>query len=529
MAKIYLTAACVLLCWDSAAWAAKTVTINKQQITVDKPAAKASEAALHMKKVFLFPSVDDISGVLAPKLDEKLVQVFRSNTRFDLIRDPAVVRALSPDENAYAKVAQDQTVHREAAKVTRADTTVLLRTRNVGTNTEMTLEFRDADGEPLYMESGSVPGYSSMEARWGLIEKLFNTVVKKIPFEGTVTGRTANTITIDLGFRSLKQGEDLEIARIVSVQRHPLLRTIVGVDYVRVGRARVTTVDKVLSFAEVVEEFPGEFVASGNKVLAARKQSVLSEPAETEAPEKTKEKPEARKDDQPKFEDEKLLGDFDRPKARYGHVGLNINYGSLSHSQTSGGTNSEISGSGLGVNLDGELWVTRHWIAKLYYGMQSASMTGTGVTAPLSSTWKRIEFFGGYRFFPNGDQGLAITGALGYQVMDFDIPLSGTIGGRRFVGPALKAEVSLQFQERQKLMTSLSFQPFSSVTEKAASLGTPDSGNVVSFDLGWGYALADNIWAKLGIQFDSASSSYPAGATTSEKRFAIGPGIQYSF
>ncbi len=528
MVRYFFTAAALLLVANSAL-AAKTVTINKKQISVESKSLSAEES-LRLKKIFLFPTVDDVSGVLSPKLDEKMVQVFRANTRFDLIRDPAVIKALSPDEAAYAKVAQDKTVHKEAAKVTGADTTALLRTRNIGTVTEMTLEFRDADGELLYLETGSVPGYSSMDARWALIDKLFEAVIKKIPFEGSVSGRTANTLTVDLGFKSVKQGEDIEVARIVSLQRHPLLKTIVGLDYVRVGRAKIGTVDKVLSFAEVAEEFPGEFISAGNKVLAVKKVTHSEEPP-IEKPAKNSETRSEKKDDQPKFEEERILGDFDRPKARYGYAAANLAYGSVSHTQTVSGVSSELSGSGLGVGLEGELWITRHWIAKGSYSAQSASMTGSGL-GPLDASVKRAEFFAGYRFFPSGiNEGLDITGALGYQLMDFSIPTvsASAIGGRRYAGIAFRADVNLQFQEKQKIYMGLSFQPFSSVTETVSTLGTASSATVVGFGLGWAYALSETIWARVGLQFDSANSSYPSSSTSSDKKFAIGPGLQYSF
>jgi hypothetical protein len=89
--------------------------------------------------------------------------------------------------------------------------------------------------------------------------------------------------------------------------------------------------------------------------------------------------------------------------------------------------------------------------------------------------------------------------------------------------------VNLQFQEKQKIYMGLSFQPFSSVTETVSTLGTASSATVVGFGLGWAYALSETIWARVGLRFDSANSSYPSSSTSSDKKFAIGPGLQYSF
>ena len=519
------------LLFTQAASAEMVIINGKPYESGSAKAAPATEDPLKVKKIFLFPSLDDLSGVLSPKLDEMLSQVFSRNPRFDLVRDPQVLRALSPDDAAYAKAATNATVHREAAKVTGADTTVLLRTRNVGNETEMVLEFRDARGDLLFSETGTVPSYSSMEARGNLIEKLFKAVLNKIPFEGTVTGRTASTLTLDLGSDSVRNGDEVDIARVVSVQRHPLLRTIVGTDYVKIGRARITTSDRALSFAEITEENPGEIIKPGTKVLFSHNTVVRRAEPVGEAPMRPRQPERAdRRRERDPLED-RLEGEFDRRKARYGQVGLNLQYGSLTHSETSSGAVTELSGGGFGGNIDGELWVTREWIANAYYGFHNASLSGSGLTAGDTS-WKKFEFSGGYRFFLDDlSKGAELTPAIGYQSQKFAVPTpAGTnVGGKSYNGIVLKLDGSLPFLPNQKLTGGFGFQPFAAFSDEGASIGSPDGGNVVSFNLAWNYRFADSFWAKLGMQFETANGNYSNSNSASDKRFAIGPGIYYSF
>lgn len=519
--------------------AAAETKINK--VTYGSPAGKVVETGaqlspeqiLRLKKIFLFPAIDDLSGALAPKLDEKLAELFASNTRFELIRDPQVVKALSPDENSYYKVAQNQSVHHEAAKVTGADTTVLLRTRNVGSNTQMTLELRDARGSLLFQEESSVPGTAPLEARYDLIAKLYKGVLARLPFEGAITGRTAATLTVDLGFGNLKLGEEVDIARIVSVQRHPLLGTVVGTDYVRTGRARVTSVDRVLSFAEVVEEFSDERIAPGQKILKAR--SVVVRRQEEEAPQEkpTAKRPKAIKEEQPQEADpfdDRLKGDFDQPKARFGTAGANLYYGSLSYIQTNAGTSSDFTGSGIGGDLNGELWVTKNWILAGAYGFSSATLAGASTLG--SSSWHDFLLAAGYRIFPeNLAEGVMLTGSLGYQVISIDVPSSAalTVGAKRYSGIVLRADSEIGFLDRQKISVGLSIQPFSSYTETGPSLGTPSGGTALGFHLGWNRQLTSELTFKIGLRYTVANGSYENSSTVSNKRFAIGPGIYYSF
>jgi hypothetical protein len=509
------------------------VTINGVTYDKNKPAGKESAAgyddSLRLKKVFLFPAVDDMNGVLSAKLDEKLVQLFSHDSRFNLVRDPQVVKALSPDDKAYGKATLSPQVHKEAARVTGADTTAILRSKNVGKDAEMTLELRDAQGNLLFSETGSVPGLSPMSARLGLIEKLFRSFLAKIPFDGTVTGRTAKTVTLDLGSSLVRPGEEVEIARIVSIQRHPLLGTIVGVDYVRIGKARITTADSGLSFAEITEEHPGEVISAGAKVLRTRTSSVHRPEMPENQPRYESRRAEPQEGRDP-FED-RLKGSFDTPQARFGQVGANLQYGSLSHSQTASGATADYSGSGIGGDLDGEIWVTKNWIVSGGYSFHSASLSGDGTTVGDTS-WHKYEGFAGYRFFPEETAGgLTLTGSLGYQVQDFNLPTpSGTnVGAKRFAGLALRLSGEMLLLRDHKISGGFGFQPFSSLTESGASLGEPDGGTVIGFHLAWNYRLADMLWGRLGFEFETASGSYTNNNSVTDKRFAIGPGLYYSF
>lgn len=422
----------------------------------------------------------------------------------------------------------------EAAKVVGADTTVLLRTRNLGQNTQMTLELRDAKGFLLFSEEGAVPGSSSMETRWGQVEKMYKSLLDRIPFEGTITGRTAGTVTVDLGMGSVKQGEEIEIARIVSLQRHPLLGTVVGTDYVRSGRAKISTVDRVLSFAEIIEEIPGEKISPGQKVLITRARVVRrsTEEAEAAAPVRGSKKVRLDAEDKEKDPfDDRLQGEFDRPKPRYGQVGGNLYYGTLAHDQSVGGAVGEYSGSGLGGDLNGELWVTRNWIFTALYGFHNAKLAGNSVSVGAAS-WRDIHALAGYRFFPEHlAEGVTLTGYIGYQSMSFDIPdyAALSVGGKKYSGIFARADAEIAFLNEQTIAVGFGIQPLSTFTETGASLGTTNGGTVISLHLAWNKQLMDSIWLRIGARYAVANGSYENSATVSDKRFAIGPGLYYLF
>jgi hypothetical protein len=333
-----------------------------------------------------------------------------------------------------------------------------------------------------------------------------------------------------LGFARL--GEEVEIARIVSVQRHPLLGTVVGTDYVRTGRAKITTVDKVMSFADVTEELPGEKINPGAKVLLARA-SLMHRPAMEGGQVPAgggRGSTNVSGEEHDEFS-ERVKGEFDQRKARYGSVGIDLGYGSISQSQSSGGAAAEYAGSGFGGTANGELWITREFIFSLLYGFHNAKLAGGGATIGDTS-YNDFEGYVGYRVHPDAvAEGLMITGSLGYQSMSFGVPTVEAlqVAGKKYTGPALKVEGEVSFLRGQKLDAGFSLSPFASLTDSGTAFGAPDGGSVIGFKLGWGFQLGDAFWLRLGLRYDAANASYANSATVSDKHFAIGPGIYYSF
>jgi len=494
---------------------------------------------LRLKKIFLFPAVDDLSGILSPQLDQTLQEIFTKNQRFELVRDQSVVRALSPDESAYAKVAQNENIHKEATNITGSDATIVLRTKNAGGTLTMILEWRDQQGKILISDAQTMPGFSSAQEQKKAAEKLVENTIQKIPFLGTVTGRTGKTITLDLGKMDVMPGDTIDIARMVSLQRHPLLNTIVDVDYVRVGRAIITMSDRVLSFAEILEETQSELISINNKIVNLKKGERLPKRKKTEEgifSIKKTENPYKEKSLSEETENKDLLaGDFERPKARFGAAGVSLLIGNLSQAQTIGGITGDFSGRGIGASLDGELWITKQWIGAVEYSFLSASLSGSraGSVADAGNTaWKKMNIYGGYRLFAEGKiEGLAVLIAGGYQSVKMSLPVNGALqlGEKEFSGLFFKIEGDLPVNNTNRVVGGIEFQPFSTFSEFGYSPGSNEGANSVGFRLRWMHAMADNLWARIGFDYDSSTGSYTGGGASSSKRVSISPGISYLF
>lgn len=495
-----------------------------------------------LKRIFLFPSVDDLSGVLAPALDQRLHETFSKNSRFELVRDPAIVKALSPDDSAYQRVAVNESVHREAAKISKADATILLRTRTVGGTTEMTLDWRDVQGKMLFSETATLPAFSSVDSQRSLVDTLVGNIVSKIPFQGTVTGRTAQTLTLDLGYNAVNVGDAVDLVRLNTVQRHPLLQTVVSIDYTRVGSARVATVDRTIAFAEIVEEINGEKITADNKVIAIKHVAIAPRAGNGAAP-----APEPSRDAAPApaqaspAADVVLRGDFERPMARYGSVTGGLHLGSISHSQTISGNVADYSAFGFGGQLGGEFWITRQWILALGYGFQSATLSGdipnssTGTRDQVtvgSTSWKRVDVYGGYKLFTSDrSDGTTVLFAFGYQSTTMSMPVNSSLGTgeKSFSGIQLRVDGDVAITHNDRINAGVNFQPFAGLTETGYSLGETNGASSVGIRLGWSHQFVPNLWGSIAMYYDTSNGSFMSGDTISEKRLSFSPAVYYFF
>lgn len=517
-----------------------TVFSNKQD-TRREPQA---EPSLTIRKLFVFPGNDDVGNVIAPELDMALTKNLEKNSRFQVIRNQKVADALKMDDKGYGRVVVSPEVHSKAARLAGADTTVVLESRHVGQELKIKEDWRRADGSILFSETHAISAKSGINEQKKAVDFITDNIVKRIPFKGTVTGRTGNVVTLDLNQDQVNVGDRVTIARLVSTKEHPLLKTLVNIDYVNVGTAEVTSVDNVLAFARVTGEASGEEISVENKVInvdqyvngvpAGRRGDTGGDRGGKDKGWNNLEKYEKANAD-PLGDDETLTGDFERIKARYGLLGAKVHFGNIAHSETVSGTNTEISGSGFGAGFLGEAWITKNWIAVLTYDFMSAGLKGTRAGAPLAITgvsWNKLDIYGAYRYLTEDTlDGTFITFGLGYESVKMNLPLDAvnSLGKKSYSGILVAITGDIALDKTNRVEAFLGLQPFSSFQETEFTSGTPDGGNAVNVAARWQWAWKPTLYLSAGVDYNVANGSILNGKNLTEKRFSISPGLKYLF
>lgn len=99
---------------------------------------------------------------------------------------------------------------------------------------------------------------------------MYHNLKNKLPYRGYVLSRRGLDVTISLGsVNGVKPGQELTLAQIIKLNRHPKLKTLVGVEKEIIAKVEVTKVDNYLSFAKIIFEKETGVVDVGAKVLPA--------------------------------------------------------------------------------------------------------------------------------------------------------------------------------------------------------------------------------------------------------------------
>ena len=97
---------------------------------------------------------------------------------------------------------------------------------------------------------------------------MYYNLKNKLPYRGYVLSRRGQDVTISLGsINGVKAGQELTLAQIIKLNRHPKLKTLVGVEKEIIAKVIVEKVDTYLSFAKISFEKETGVVDVGAKVL----------------------------------------------------------------------------------------------------------------------------------------------------------------------------------------------------------------------------------------------------------------------
>jgi hypothetical protein len=394
--------------------------------------------------------------------------------------------------------------------------------------TEIDLRWYSAsDGQPLFFEKVHLPDAGpragEVEERKARLQGWLEEIWGRIPGAGYVVRRDLKTLSFEgASALGVKVGDSLEIRRLESVIRHPLLRTLTGIESTLSGTAVVSSVSNPLSVAEISFESETDPIQEGDRYVVKNVVGVTSSSG-TSVPGKISgvtSEPATQRRLNPLFEgDRSQVGgqESDPLRARLLDLSARLGWVRSSFEETTVAQTTNVTPSGWSVDLAGRLYVTPQWIVdgRLAFHNLSEELvksnTGNSANVGFGSSYFRVA--PGFRFNLVPDPWVPgdLVISAGYSRFSVSVTakdepdalVSKSYSGLD-IGLSLRMPVGEQFfmfgGGQRLLSTSLSESPITS--------GAYTSGSEWAFELGGGYALDADSWVSGGLETFSSSANF---------------------
>ena len=254
----------VLLCSGQALFAQSTSSKNKSPFPV-KYTSLADQNIL-LKTITLAPVYDNMNGIYSAPIQKLLVELLQNDKAWGY----AEIEGISKNYFVENYDTNPNDVLETLAK-TRAQglLTAFITKGPRGISAKLKLFTHD---QGLLLNEEVVEDLNAFEVsrvRESFVT-MFHNLKNKLPYRGYVLSRRGLEVTISLGaINGVKPGQELTLAQIIKLNRHPKLKTLVGVEKEIIAKVEVTKVDTYLSFGRITFEKETGVVDVGAKVLPA--------------------------------------------------------------------------------------------------------------------------------------------------------------------------------------------------------------------------------------------------------------------
>lgn len=217
-----------------------------------------------LKTITLAPVYDNVDGIYAGPIQRLLVDLLQSDKVWGYAEFPDMDKKIFVE-----KFDSEPNDVIEALTKTGSQgmLTAFITKGPRGLNAKLKL-FTQDQGLVLLEESfQDINTFAIPKLRESFVNMYVN-LKNRLPYRGYVLSRRGLDVTLNLGsLNGVKTGQELTLAQIIKLNRHPKLKTMVGAEKEIIARVTVTKVEPYLSFAQITFEKETGVVDVGAKIL----------------------------------------------------------------------------------------------------------------------------------------------------------------------------------------------------------------------------------------------------------------------
>jgi hypothetical protein len=321
------------------------------------------------------------------------------------------------------------------------------------------------DGETIFYEKTTNSKRDDIEIIAQQIKQWLEAFHKEIPYDGIIQGVLGDQIMIDVG-RSTKYkvGQEFQVKKLDKVVKHPLLKKVVQYQTTELASGKLFNI----SDTQIV----GLIKRYKNDSSVKKGDWVIIEPITGKELQELK-YPEIKKN-------------------QFGKLGVaSLSVTAGDHTvKTKSSEGKKINGNLYGIELKGEIWVTRNTFGQIGYGKKTGNLAKDTNNLSQSSYTSSPSYFKalfGYRFLPLGFYyGPQFDFYGGYTSYTYDVELSAAdgFGTHMFTGWSMGIKVDIPLIRTIRGFLRAELMPLIEFEEKDSVYTGFDTASNLQFEIG---------------------------------------------
>lgn len=264
MRSVKILSAFLVLMLGVQAWTESEITNTKNKKPFPVKYVSDIDQKISIKTVTLAPVYDNVNSVYSAPIQKLLVDLLQS--------DKVWGYAGYPDTSQKVFIETFDTKPKEVLDIltqtkTQALLTAMITKGPHGLTARLKLYSQD---QGLILLEESFQDLSTFEIAKVREEfvTLYHRLKNKLPYQGSVLSRRGVEVTLNIGEKNgAKIGQEIALAQILKINRHPKLKTMIGVEKEILGKVQITKVEPYLSFGQIVFEKETGVVEVGAKII----------------------------------------------------------------------------------------------------------------------------------------------------------------------------------------------------------------------------------------------------------------------
>lgn len=463
------------------------------------------DANLTLKTLTVGPAYDNVGGIYQSAAEAELSQLI-SQDQFWAYSKFQWPNGTSAKDQRADSISENSKMLQQIFAATKSNgllaTTVTKSSQ--GINVQLTLFTQDKN-MPLIEVSHQDATTFEISKFKEILKNLYAQIKLKLPYKAFITSRRGNQVTINAGADSgLKNGDQLSVAHIIKINRHPKLKFMIGVEKQITGQIVLNKVEQHSSFGEIIFEKEAGVIEKNSKLLPPNfiQYAGLEKKTDVSAV----------------VGAEKNATEWVPPlQPQFGKLTLLAGFSDYKLSTVLQNSASYDSGNSFSPTfvLGGDLWITNEYFAQislkqLFFKGQN-SLAGSNPQT-LNYTVNTTDLLFGYKYALNGNfWGPSLSGSVGYLSGSTKLSDSSPTAFSSFDVSGFQIQAGGYFPVTEKndvgIGVDAKFLLTKYLSESPVDSG-PASPTITQFNIYGNYLYTSNINLKAEMVFAAINSSF---------------------